>query len=162
MPAITVIRADLDDPVHGAAIVACLDAYAAHPMGGSHPLDEHVRATVVEGLRATPSTMVWLARDGEDFVGVVNAFANYSTFAAKPRWSIHDVSVIDGQRGKGIGRALLERVIADATAAGCVAVTLEVRHDNDAARHLYASLGFSDGFAPMAFWERRVDGTSPN
>src|ERR1700712_3193099 len=160
MPEITVLRADLSDPAHGDAIVACLDAYAAHPMGGSEPLPDDVRSTLVAGLRDTPASRVWLARDGDAYVGVVVAFAGYSTFAAKPRWNVHDVSVVDGQRGKGIGRALLETVIADATAAGCVAVTLEVRHDNAPARHLYTSLGFGDGFAPMAFWERRIDGST--
>ena len=158
MSEIHVHRADLAHPAHAAGIVDCLEAYALDPMGGSHGLSDAVKATVVDGLRATPATRVWLARDGEAFIGVVVAFVGFSTFAAKPRWNVHDVSVVPEARNRGVGRALLEAVIADATEAGCAAVTLEVRHDNAAARHLYASLGFGDGFAPMAFWERRTDG----
>lgn len=158
MPEITVLQADLADPVHADAIVACIDAYSQDVMGSSAPLPDDVKTALVPGLRDTPATRVWLARDGEDgdFVGVIVGFVGYSTFAAKPRWNVHDISVVPAARGRGVGRAMLSRVIEDATAAGAVAVTLEVRHDNDAARHLYASLGFGDGFAPMAFWERKL------
>ncbi len=154
MPPVTVLRADFDDPQHAAAIVAILDGYAQDPMGGGHPLAGDVKARLVDGLKAAPGSMVWLAVDGGDYIGVVTAFVGYSTFAAKPRWNVHDVAVNAGGRGRGVGRAMLERVIADAEAAGASAVALEVRHDNAPARHLYASLGFGDGFSPMDFWVR--------
>lgn len=156
MTPVTVLRADLDDPAHAAAIVDTLDAYARDPMGGEQPLPDEVRAGLVPGLRQTPAARVWLAQDGDAFVGIVVAFANYSTFAAKPRWNVHDVAVTAAARGKGVGRAMLEQVIADAAAAGASAVSLEVREDNAPARHLYASLGFGDDFAPMDFWVRKL------
>lgn len=156
MTPVTVLRADLDDPAHAAAIVDILDAYARDPMGGEQPLPDEVRAGLVPGLRQTPAARVWLAQDGDAFVGIVVAFANYSTFAAKPRWNVHDVAVTAAARGKGVGRAMLEQVIADAAAAGASAVSLEVREDNAPARHLYASLGFGDDFAPMDFWVRKL------
>ncbi|MBJ7473086.1 MAG: GNAT family N-acetyltransferase [Solirubrobacteraceae bacterium] len=152
---VTILRADLVDQLHAAAIVDCLDAYARDPMGGAKPLSDEVKANVVAGLQGTPGAMVWLAQDGDAYVGVVVAFACYSTFAAKPRWNVHDVGVKPEARGKGVGRAMLETVLAEAEAEGCVAVSLEVRHDNAPARHLYASLGFGDDFAPMDFWVRR-------
>ncbi len=157
MTLVTVLRANLDDPLHAEAIVDCLDAYARDPMGGEQPLSAQVRAGLVDGLKATPSSMVWLAQDGDAFVGLVVAFAGFSTFAAKPRWNVHDVGVKPEARGRGVGRAMLEMVIAEATQAGAVAVSLEVRHDNAPARHLYASLGFGDGFSPMDFWVRPID-----
>lgn len=155
MTPVTVLRADLDDPEHASAIVDLLDGYARDPMGGEQPLPDEVKATLVAGLRETPAR-VWLARDADAYVGIVVAFANYSTFAAKPRWNVHDVAVSAAARGKGVGRALLERVIADAADAGASAVSLEVRQDNAPARHLYASLGFGDDFAPMDFWVRKL------
>ena len=154
----TVLAADLTDPEHAAGVVHCIDSYASDPMGGSSPLPPEVRATMIDGLLATPAARVWLARAEPDgaFIGVIVAFAGYSTFAAKPRWNVHDIAVVPQWRGQGAGRAMLSRVVEDAAAAGCVAVTLEVRHDNAPARHLYASLGFGDGFAPMAFWEHKI------
>lgn len=156
MTAVNVVRADLDDPVHAAAIVDLLDAYARDPMGGEQPLSADVREGLVAGLRETPAARVWLARDDDAFLGIVVAFANFSTFAAKPRWNVHDVAVVPAARGRGVGRALLEQVLADATAAGATAVSLEVREDNAPARKLYASLGFGDDLAPMDFWVRKL------
>lgn len=156
MPPFTVFQADLDDPRHAAGILACIESYAADPMGGSKALPQDVRERMVPGLRETPGARVWLAEEDGAFLGVVIAFAGYSTFAAKPRWNIHDVAVLPGARGRGVGRAMIEACLATAEEAGCSAVTLEVRHDNAPARHLYASLGFGDGFAPMAFWERPI------
>lgn len=156
MPPVTVLRADYDDPQHAAAIVDLLDGYARDPMGGATPLAGEVKARLVDGLKASPVSMVWLAREGDQFIGVVTAFAGYSTFAAKPRWNVHDVAVDSAGRGRGVGRAMLERVIADAEEAGACAVSLEVRRDNAPARHLYASLGWGDDFSPMDFWVRKV------
>lgn len=154
MRSFSVFQADLDDPRHAAGVVACIEAYAADPMGGEYTLSQDVLERMVPGLRETPGARVWLAEEDGAFIGVVVVFGGYSTFAAKPRWNIHDVAVMPDARGQGVGRAMIEAVLAAATDAGCTAVTLEVRHDNAPARHLYASLGFGDAFAPMAFWER--------
>ena len=116
MGSVTVIAADLADPAHAAGVVACIESYASDPMGGSSPLPAETKATMVEGLRATPATRVWLAHDTDAgaFIGVVVAFAGFSTFAAKPRWNVHDVAVVPEARNRGVGRALLTRVIEDA------------------------------------------------
>jgi ribosomal-protein-alanine N-acetyltransferase len=45
-------------------------------------------------------------------------------------------------RGRGVGRALVSRVIDAASAEGVRTVTLEVRAGNQVARRLYADLGF--------------------
>ncbi|MBI1733338.1 MAG: GNAT family N-acetyltransferase [Gammaproteobacteria bacterium] len=46
-------------------------------------------------------------------------------------------------RKRGIGRQVLELVIAEARAIGLVSVFLEVRRDNDAAQRLYTAAGFT-------------------
>jgi ribosomal protein S18 acetylase RimI-like enzyme len=48
-------------------------------------------------------------------------------------------------------------VLERAHAAGCSAVSLEVRTDNEIARGLYQSLGFGTGFAPLEFWLRPLE-----
>ena len=47
-----------------------------------------------------------------------------------------------GHRGKGIGRAVLEQVAAQARALGVRALHLEVDRGNQRARRLYLSMGF--------------------
>lgn len=155
---VEVVEADLSEPADGAAIVACVVSYAADPMGGSQELAHEVREAMVPGLRAAPAARVWLARAGARPLGVCVVLEGFSTFAAKPRWNVHDLAVVPEARGLGIGRRLLEAVIAAATEAGCAAVSLEVRPDNAPARHLYASLGFGDGGTPMDFWVRPITG----
>lgn len=47
------------------------------------------------------------------------------------------------RRGEGIGHRLMSELIQAAVAEGARHMTLEVRSDNEAARSLYASLGFA-------------------
>lgn len=55
---------------------------------------------------------------------------------------IHNLAVDPAHRRKGIGRALLQKVIEEARGNGSTRVTLEVRKSNEAAQRLYHSLGF--------------------
>ena len=52
------------------------------------------------------------------------------------------IAVAEGARGRGAGRALLERLLATAAERGASRVFLEVREDNPVATALYASAGF--------------------
>lgn len=52
------------------------------------------------------------------------------------------MAVVPEHRGSGLGRALLARVLTEATAAGCRAVELEVLSHNAGAVGLYRSMGF--------------------
>ncbi|HEX7070422.1 MAG TPA: GNAT family N-acetyltransferase, partial [Rhodothermales bacterium] len=110
--------------------------------GNSRPLDDDVRARLINGLRAHPTTRVFLAYDGDEAVGVAVCFMGYSTFAAKPLINIHDLAVLPEYRGRGIGRSLLNAVEEYARAEGCCKVTLEVFESNHRARKTYAAAGF--------------------
>jgi ribosomal-protein-alanine N-acetyltransferase len=57
---------------------------------------------------------------------------------------INNVSVAPEVRRRGIGRALMNDLLALARARGCRHVTLEVRVGNAPALSLYRSLGFRD------------------
>jgi [ribosomal protein S18]-alanine N-acetyltransferase len=57
---------------------------------------------------------------------------------------INTVAVAAALRRRGLARALMEGVLADAARAGAERATLEVRRSNDAARQLYRSLGFEE------------------
>ena len=54
------------------------------------------------------------------------------------------LGVAEARWGNGIGAALLEGLLAEATRLGCTDVFLEVRVDNDRAQRLYRRHGFAD------------------
>jgi ribosomal-protein-alanine N-acetyltransferase len=59
-----------------------------------------------------------------------------------PDAEIADLAVAPGGRRRGVGRALLARVVDEMTQVGVETVHLEVRESNLAARALYESSGF--------------------
>lgn len=60
-------------------------------------------------------------------------------------WCIGGVVVDAGQQGRGVGRAAMERLVADLRGRpGCRLVALTVHEDNTVARGLYRSLGFTE------------------
>jgi len=137
-------QADLSDPAHIAAILALLDSYARDPMGGGSPLSATVRHDLLPGLRRHPTTLVLLAFDGAQPVGIAVCFFGFSTFQARPLLNVHDLAVVPTRRGAGIGRALLDAAEAHARRRGCCKLTLEVQDDNPRARATYARFGFTD------------------
>lgn len=140
---VVVTEADLDRPDHQRAIVDVTAAYARDPLGNGHPLPESVLSQLIAGLRAHPTTMVFLAFAGDEVAGIATCFLGFSTFAARPIVNVHDLCVLEPYRGLGISKSLLQAVEAAASRRGCVKVTLEVQEHNRRARRLYESVGFS-------------------
>jgi ribosomal protein S18 acetylase RimI-like enzyme len=58
------------------------------------------------------------------------------------RWQISNVAVLDGYRGRGIGRSLVETALDAIVQRNGHTAYLYVREDNATAVHLYESLGF--------------------
>jgi ribosomal protein S18 acetylase RimI-like enzyme len=142
MHSIEVVEADLNRPDHQNAVVELINAYAADPMGNGKPLSHDVRQDLIRGLRQHPTTIIFLADEEDQAIGVAVCFLGFSTFAARPLINIHDLAVLPSHRGKGIGRRLLEEVERRARALGCCKITLEVREDNHRARRIYETVGF--------------------
>jgi ribosomal protein S18 acetylase RimI-like enzyme len=151
-----IVPADLTDPEHCAGLVHCLDQYAADPMGRGEGLPLDVQQAIVPGLLQHPERLIRLALHERTVVGAAVCFVGFSTFSAKPRINVHDLCVLRPHRGLGVGRALLDSVLAAGRELGCSGVTLEVRTDNEVAQKLYRSLGFSSGTDPMWFWARKL------
>ena len=143
MQTVDVRRADLNNAADQAAILTMLDAYSSDPMGDGKPLDSAVRARLIEGLRTFPTTRVLLAWLDGNPVGVAVCFIGFSTFRAQPLINIHDLAVLPGYRGAGIGKQLLAAVEAMARELGCCKITLEVLENNHMARAAYAKAGFA-------------------
>jgi ribosomal protein S18 acetylase RimI-like enzyme len=139
---IRVVEADLKLPEHQKAVLAMVDAYSRDSMGEAKPLEPDVRARLISGLQKHPTTLVFLAFDGDQAVGAAVCFIGFSTFAAKPLINIHDFVVLSALRGKGVGRRLLQAIEGKARELGCCKLTLEVMDNNQRALRMYEAAGF--------------------
>jgi ribosomal protein S18 acetylase RimI-like enzyme len=134
---VEIIPCDFNNPDHCRALVSLMNEYIADKMGDGIPYTQEQKLALVEGLRRHESKLIVLAKSGDRFVGLTNSFVNFATFTVKPFVNIHDVIVTSDWRNKGLGRLMLSKVIEKALELGCSKVTLEVREDNDNAKHLY-------------------------
>ena len=142
IPSMTIVKADLADPHHQMSLMQMVEAFSHDPFGAGRPLPESARQRLIEGLREHPTTLVFLAFEGERPIGMAICFRTFSTFAARPAINIHDFYVSPEARGRGVSRSLLDTVEAEARASGCCKITLEVLARNDRARSVYHAAGF--------------------
>jgi [ribosomal protein S18]-alanine N-acetyltransferase len=137
-----------------APIVVPLPAGAAAPLAAMHLAafpEDPWDAAALERILALPGGFGYLAwRQGapagfilaRDLGGEVE---------------ILSVGVLPGWRRRGIGRALMDAVVAEAQRRRAGSLVLEVATENDAARELYAACGFVQvGRRPRYY--RRPDG----
>ncbi len=132
----------LSDPDQAEVWLDLLDHYATDPMGGGDGLSDYAKLHLVETMKAVPGFhggLAWL--DGRA-VGLIDCFAGFSTFAAKPLLNVHDIVVLASLRGRGIGQALLAWAEARARQLGCCKLTLEVLSNNQRAMASYEAAGF--------------------
>ena len=71
--------------------------------------------------------------------------------------SITNIAVDLKYRGQGIGKQILCTLLAQAACHGILNITLEVRTSNEAAIHLYESLGFKKEGVRKAFYTKPVE-----
>lgn len=101
---------------------------------------EYMRADAeaMPGVYVPPRGGVWLARLDGTGVGCVALRPLAEDVAEVKRMFVHD-----RWRGRGVGRALMEAVIAGARTRGYSTLRLGTLDDMTAAQALYASLGFT-------------------
>lgn len=85
---------------------------------------------------AAPGRWYVLAERAGDVVG----YAGLAASGAEA--DVQTVAVAPSAQGTGVGRVLLDALVAEAARRGAAAVLLEVRADNVAARTLYERTGF--------------------
>gem|GEM_PF-43618 len=145
------IEADLTREDHAADTLRLLDAYSADPMGDGHPLSDAAGRDLIPGLRQHPTTHVFLAYADGEAVGLAICFLGFSTFAARRLLYIMDYFVQPTQRGRGIGKRLMDTISTRARELGCCRLTLEVQENNHHARRIYAAAGFEQAvYVPEA------------
>jgi GNAT superfamily N-acetyltransferase len=140
---LTVVPLDLSDLAQAEIWLGLLDHYANDPMGGGEGLSDYAKFNLIGVMREVPGfhgALAWL--DGEA-VGLIDCFASFSTFAAKPLLNVHDIVVHESVRGQGIGQALLAWAEERARQLGCCKLTLEVLSNNTRAMASYTQAGFA-------------------
>jgi [ribosomal protein S18]-alanine N-acetyltransferase len=70
---------------------------------------------------------------------------------------ILNLGVAPAHQRRGVGRALVEQVLALLAGAGARAVFLEVRESNAVARRLYQTLGFAEVARRARYYRRPVE-----
>ena len=158
---IKIIEADLSCVQHAEAVISLLDQYARDPMGGGAGLSEEVKQTLIPQLEKRADRLILLAMHNDTFVGLLNGFEGFSTFAAQPLLNIHDVFVDASVRGLGVGHELLIHAEHAARERGYFKMTLEVLTGNMKAQGLYRARGFSgyslDAATGQAmFWQKKL------
>lgn len=144
---IRVVRADYASPIHAAALLALLDAYALDEMGGGEGLSDFAKARLVPALAARSqafSVLAFVGADESTPVGLINCIEGFSTFACKPLVNVHDVAVLSTYRGLRIGERMLEMAETVARERGACKLTLEVLSGNAGAVRLYQRVGFGN------------------
>ena len=89
-------------------------------------------------LQRNPFSFNRVLRRGDHVVGYA------SVWILDGELQVNKIALRPGERGKGLGRTLLEKVLQLARETRCRAVTLEVRPSNVAARNLYVAEGFHE------------------
>jgi len=148
---IRVREARLEDEDEVQRLFEILDAYARGPGGQNAPLSERAHANLGSGLRAQPNALVLFGCLGEQVVGAAVCFWGFSTFAGRTSINLGDFSVLPEAQGLGVGTALLDEIDRRAREEGAAKVTLEVHDSNEAARRLYARVGFEGWQPPTLF-----------
>jgi ribosomal protein S18 acetylase RimI-like enzyme len=149
-----IFEVDFSNEEHCNALVQLMNHYMRDAMGGVSPHTPQSAERLIHGLRNHCNKLCLLAKLNDTYIGLVNCFIGFGTFAARPFINIHDLIVLEGYRDKGIGRQLLEAVVNKGKKKNCAKITLEVRDDNFRAQYLYSSLGFGEGKPPMHFWTK--------
>lgn len=89
-------------------------------------------------------SVVFLARDtiSGEALGFTQLYPSFSSLRMEREWILNDLYVNREARGRGVGKALMDRAHAFAVETGAVAVVLATQKGNAVAKALYDSLGY--------------------
>src|ERR1700761_7666268 len=94
-----------------------------------------------DGFGPTPFYFCLIAESDGAPAGFALYFFNYSTWLGRPGLYLEDLFVPPALRGRGVGKALLQRVAAVAVEKGCLRLQWEVLDWNKPAVDFYAAMG---------------------
>lgn len=133
----TIRPATTADVAHILRLIRALAAYEREP----DAVDATEGDLLRHGFGGNPYFQCLIAEYDSHIVGFALYFYDYSTWLGKPGLYLEDVFVDPPFRGKGIGKALLQRLAQIALEKGCARLKWEVLDWNQPAIDFYASLG---------------------
>lgn len=141
---------DLDELVHQTWEVAAEGRW----LGTEVPFDREERRQRLARMIGGPSSTILVA--GTPVAARPGGVVGHISVSVAP-YGVADIGMllIEGWRGRGIGRALLDAAIDWAAAAGAHKMSLEAWPENVAALRLYRSAGFSEEGRKRRHYRRR-------
>ncbi len=110
-------------------------------------LPDHVTATNwTRALDPAQPIAIRLAERNGQIVGFAVSVLHPSTWATSLTCYLEDLFVDPTVRGRGVGRALIDDLVAQGRAKGWDHVYWVTEHDNARARALYDSYALADGY----------------
>jgi GNAT superfamily N-acetyltransferase len=134
---ITIRRARPEDAETLLELIRALAEYEHLPPPGV----EAAARLIEHAFGPRPRFEAYLAELEGAPVGYAITFETYSTFLARPTLYIEDLFVRPDARRRGIGRALLRRLAAEAVARGCGRMEWTVLDWNKPAQGVYRKVG---------------------
>jgi ribosomal protein S18 acetylase RimI-like enzyme len=107
---------------------------------GDDVFDFPVRRDYAESFLGEPNSLIVVALDGDRIVGMASAFT-YRHPDKPLQMFVNEVGVAEHCRRRGIGQALMVRILAAARERGAAEVWVATEEDNAPARAFYAALG---------------------
>ena len=131
-----------------AAWLPLWDGYNAfYGRHGETALPPHVTQTTWQRLLDPAEPVFGLVAEGEEgIVGLAHYLFHRSMTRIEPVCYLSDLFTLEAQRGRGIGRLLIEEVYRQASAAGASRVYWQTHESNAAGRLLYDKLAKHLGF----------------
>jgi GNAT superfamily N-acetyltransferase len=128
------------------------DGYNAfYGRSGPTALDERITAQTWEWFFQPDSTVqAYVAELDGRIVGIVHCVVHRSTSRLAPVCYLQDLFTSEAHRGQGIGRALIEHVVAQSRQAGHSRVYWQTHTTNAAGRALYDKVAEHRGFIVYA------------
>jgi len=149
-------------PGEAADLAALVVALYAEDDHGPVPMTPARARAQVLAMLATPDRVrpLWIRLDDE-VAGYVILAEFWSNEFGGPMLYVDEMYVRPALRGRGIGSAILDRLVAEARARDLVRVSLEVNEGNPRAEALYRRLGFtSEARRTLSVQLRPVPGAS--
>jgi GNAT superfamily N-acetyltransferase len=103
---------------------------------------------------ASPIHAIVAEREGEGVIGFANYVIHESTGATVPVCYLQDLFVDPAKRGEGVGRRLIDWMVAETKRQGWARLYWNTREDNYRARALYDTYTRHSGFVRYVIAER--------